>query len=111
MAPFRSFTHAASMIAIYAPVLAFGATATLVGGSFDLMFFNGFTVRGVVSNGSVKWPATQFTDLACGMGLAKAQVNAVYTRGSFGQGSFEACLRDLPVGSAVPPKIWGRLML
>ncbi len=90
---------------------AFGASVTLVGGSFDVMFVNGFTVRGVVSNGSVKWPATQFTDIGCGMGVAKAQVNVIYTRGSFGQGSFQACLRDLPVGSVVPPRIWGQLML
>ncbi len=92
---------------------AFGGSVAVVGGSFDVLFVNGYTVQGVVvsKDSVVSWPATQFFDVGCGMGVAKVQVNVIYTRGSYGQGSFKACLHDLPAGSVIPPKIWGQLML
>jgi hypothetical protein len=81
----------------------------VVGGSFDLLFTNGTTVLGAVPHGTVTWPPSGSGDIGCGVGVAVVSVNVTFTRGAMGPGSFKGCLHDLPAGSVIPPKIWGRL--
>lgn len=95
----------------YTGKAAFGATAKLAGGAFDVMLTNGLNVHGLVGGGSVVWPANQWTDAGCGPGVAVVRASVLYTRGVSGWGSFKGCLRDLPVGVSIPPKIWGTLVL
>lgn len=90
---------------------AFGASVKLAGGTFDVTLINGFSAHGVVTEGSVVWPANRYTDIGCGAGAAYIALTVNYTRGDFGSGYFRGCLRDLPAGSAVPPRMWGMLML
>ena len=92
----------------YAGRAAFGRQVDVLGGSFDLMFTSGKTVSGKVTGGTVTWPAAgQSTD--CGTEVAEVSVSIKYTAGAPGTGSFKGCLHDLPAGSVIPPKIWGKL--
>ena len=92
----------------YAGRAAFGRQATVLGGSFDLLFTSGRTVSGNVTGGTVRWPA-EGQSTVCGTEVAEVSVTIRYTVGARGTGSFEGCLHDLPAGSVIPPKIWGTL--
>jgi hypothetical protein len=43
------------------------------------------------------------------MEVAVVSMNVRYRVGATGRGLFRGCLHDLPFGSVLPPKIWGKL--
>jgi hypothetical protein len=87
---------------------AFAQQVVVLGGSFNLLFSNGKTVLGKVTGGTVAWPA-RGSNSGCGTNVAAVSVSISYRFGAVGSGSFRGCLHDLPVGSVLPPKIWGTL--
>ncbi|HET7681041.1 MAG TPA: hypothetical protein VFK79_13030 [Xanthobacteraceae bacterium] len=86
----------------------FGGQIALLDGNFDLMFTDGKSVRGRVTGGTITWPARGQSTI-CGKEVAVVSMNVRYRVGATGTGLFRGCLHDLPTGSVIPPKIWGRL--
>ena len=86
----------------------FGGQVTLLDGNFDLMYSDGKAVLGRVTGGTITWPAAGQSTI-CGMEVAIVSMNVRYRVGATGRGLFQGCLHDLPFGSVLPPKIWGRL--
>ena len=86
----------------------FGGQVTLLDGNFDLMFTDGKAVLGRVTGGTITWPAAGQSTI-CGREVAVVSMNVRYRVGATGRGLFQGCLHDLPFGSVLPPKIWGRL--
>jgi hypothetical protein len=86
----------------------FGGQVQLLDGNFDLMFADGQSVRGRVTGGTITWPV-RGQSLICGTDVAVVSMNVRYRAGAEGRGVFRGCLHDLPTGSVIPPKIWGRL--
>ena len=86
----------------------FGGQITLVGGNFQLLFTDGKAVLGRVTGGTITWPV-RGQGTVCGTDVAVVSMNVRYRTGATGLGLFKGCLHDLPVGSVIPPKIWGRL--
>lgn len=85
----------------------FGATVELQSGTFDLLFKNRSALSGMVTGGTVEWPALGgVTAPSCGTNVAK--VTVFLTIGGTPH-SFDGCLHDLPAGTVIPPKIWGTL--
>jgi hypothetical protein len=86
--------------------VAFGKTVNLVKGSrLELLLKPNKLLSEIVTEGTVKWPASVHDDLGCGGGVAR--VHAQFTTTKDEPGSFLGCLLDLPAGSVLPPKIWG----
>jgi hypothetical protein len=86
----------------------FGGQIALSGGNFNLLFTDGKAVLGKVTSGTITWPARGQTTI-CGTNVAVVTMNVRYRAGATGLGLFRGCLHDLPFGSILPPKIWGRL--
>ena len=86
----------------------FGGQVQLLDGNFDLLFADGKSVLGRVTGGTITWPAAGQSTI-CGMEVAVVSINVRYRVGATGRGLFQGCLHDLPFGSVLPPKIWGRL--
>lgn len=86
----------------------FGGQVQLLGGDFDLMFTDGNAVLGRVISGTITWPAAGQSTI-CGTEVAVVSMTVRYRVGATGRGLFRGCLHDLPFGSVLPPKIWGRL--
>jgi hypothetical protein len=86
----------------------FGGQVALLGGNFNLLFTDGKAVLGKVTSGTITWPARGQTTI-CGTNVAVVTMNVRYRAGATGLGLFRGCLHDLPFGSILPPKIWGRL--
>ena len=86
----------------------FGGQVQLLDGNFDLLFADGKSVLGRVTGGTITWPAAGQSTI-CGIEVAVVSINVRYRVGATGRGLFQGCLHDLPFGSVVPPKIWGRL--
>jgi hypothetical protein len=86
----------------------FGGQVALIGGAFDLLFTEGQAVLGKVTGGAITWPVRGQATV-CGTDVAVVSMNVRYTVGATGLGFFRGCLHDLPFGSVLPPKIWGRL--
>lgn len=84
----------------------FNASVNVVSGTFDVLFKNRTKISGTVTGGTVEWPADQTTDIGCGDGVAT--VNLSLSTGG-GPTNFQGCLHDLPAGTVIPPKIWGKL--
>jgi hypothetical protein len=85
-----------------------GGQVMLLGGSFHLLFNDGHVVLGKVTSGTIAWPAAGQSS-TCGTNVAVISMNVTYRAGATGTGRFRGCLHDLPTGSVIPPKIWGRL--
>jgi len=84
----------------------FNASVTVRSGNFDLYFKGGKSVSGTVTGGTVTWPkSASDNEYGCGDGVAEVIVQ-VNTGSPM---TFTGCLHDLPAGSVIPPKIWGRL--
>jgi|SRR5688572_21309101 hypothetical protein len=86
----------------------FGGQVTLLGGGFDLLFNDGKVVLGRVTGGTIVWPPAGQSSI-CGTEVAVVTMNVRYRVGAEGRGVFRGCLHDLPFGSVLPPKIWGKL--
>jgi hypothetical protein len=86
----------------------FGGQVNLLDGNFQLLFTDGKAVLGKVTSGTITWPARGQSTI-CGTDVAVVSMNVRYRVGATGLGSFRGCLHDLPFGSVLPPKIWGRL--
>jgi hypothetical protein len=86
----------------------FGGQVVLLGGSFHLLFTDGKAVLGKETSGTIRWPARGQSTI-CGTDVAEISMNVRYRVGASGLGLFRGCLHDLPAGSIIPPKIWGRL--
>jgi hypothetical protein len=86
----------------------FGGHVDLVGGNFALLFTDGKAVLGRVTGGTITWPAAGQSTI-CGMAVAVVSMNVRYRVGATDRGFFRGCLHDLPAGSIIPPKIWGKL--
>jgi hypothetical protein len=86
----------------------FGGQVALLGGNFQLLFTDGKAVLGKVTAGTLRWPARGQSTI-CGTDVAVVSMNVKYRAGATGTGLFQGCLHDLPAGSIIPPKIWGRL--
>jgi hypothetical protein len=86
----------------------FGGHVELLDGNFDLTFTDGKAVLGRVTGGTITWPAKGQSTI-CGTDVAVVSMNVKYRVGATGTGLFRGCLHDLPFGSVLPPKIWGRL--
>jgi hypothetical protein len=86
----------------------FGGQVALLGGNFHLLFTDGKAVLGRVTGGTIRWPARGQSSI-CGTDVAVVSMNVRYRAGATGTGLFQGCLHDLPAGSIIPPKIWGRL--
>ena len=86
----------------------FGGQVTLLGGNFHLLFTDGKAVLGRVTGGTIIWPV-RGQSTVCGTDVAVVSMNVRYRVGATGLGLFKGCLHDLPAGSVIPPKIWGRL--
>jgi hypothetical protein len=91
----------------YSGKAGFGNTATLLGGSWELLFRNGTVFKGTVSAGAVTWPA-QNSDIGCGTNVAT--ITATLAVKGDGTATFAGCLHDLPVFTVIPPKIWGSFL-
>ena len=86
----------------------FGGQVNLLDGNFQLLFTDGKAVLGKVTSGTITWPA-RGQSTVCGTDVAVVSMNVRYRVGATGLGLFRGCLHDLPFGSVLPPKIWGRL--
>ena len=86
----------------------FGGQLQLLDGNFNLLFADGKSVLGRVTGGTITWPAAGQSSI-CGLEVAVVSMNVRYRRGATGRGLFRGCLHDLPAGSVIPPKIWGKL--
>ena len=86
----------------------FGGQLQLLDGNFNLLFADGQSVLGRVTGGTITWPAAGQSSI-CGLEVAVVSMNVRYRRGATGRGLFRGCLHDLPAGSVIPPKIWGKL--
>ena len=86
----------------------FGGQVELLDGKFDLMFNDGQALLGRVISGTITWPAAGQSTI-CGLEVAVVSMTVRYRVGATGRGLFRGCLHDLPFGSVLPPKIWGRL--
>jgi hypothetical protein len=86
----------------------FAGQVTLLGGNFQLLFTDGKAVLGRVTGGTITWPVRGQSTI-CGLNVAVVSMNVRYRTGATGTGLFQGCLHDLPAGSIIPPKIWGRL--
>jgi hypothetical protein len=85
-----------------------GGQVTLLSGDFHLLFTDGDVLSGKVTGGTITWPASGQSSI-CGTNVAVVAMNVRYRVGATGQGQFRGCLQDLPIGSEIPPKIWGKL--
>lgn len=83
----------------------FGHTATLQSGTFDLLLKHRPSISGIVTGGTVEWPA-EGGSLGCGKDVAKV---TVYLSIGGQPHSLDGCLHDLPAGTVIPPKVWGTL--
>lgn len=81
----------------------FGSSVTVVEGTFGLLYKNSRTVSGTVTGGTVTWPS-EGNDAGCGVNVATVNLTL-----SGDASAFTGCLQDLPVGTVIPPKIWGAL--
>lgn len=86
----------------------FGGHVDVVSGAFDLLFTDGTVVSGNVTGGKVEWPP-EGQSTVCGTDVATVTITVAFTHGVVAGGSFQGCLHDLPAGTVIPPKIWGRL--
>jgi len=89
----------------YRGTVDFNSKVDILSGSFDVLFKNGSTVSGTVTGGTVEWPI-EGDNIGCGTDVATVSVSLT-TKG--GSTVFAGCLHDLPAGTVIPPKIWGRL--
>src|SRR5262245_55958576 len=81
----------------------FGNTVVILGGRFEISFFDGHSLSGRVTGGFVEWPVDKFSNIGCGAGVAV--VNASLTSKGH-SATFAGCLHDIPVGSTIPIA-WG----
>jgi hypothetical protein len=79
----------------------------LQAGRFDLLFKSHQTLTGKVTGGTVQWPESQ-SDTSLGCGTYVGRVTVFLTINGHPH-TFDGCLHDLPVGTVIPPKIWGTL--
>ena len=86
----------------------FGSQVQLLDGNFNLLFADGKSLLGRVTGGTITWPAAGQSTI-CGKEVAVVLMNVRYRVGANGRGLFRGCLHDLPFGSVIPPKIWGKL--
>jgi hypothetical protein len=86
----------------------FGGQIVLLNGHFNLSFTDGHVVSGRVTGGTITWPLRGQSSI-CGTEVAVVSMNVRYRVGPTDRGVFKGCLHDLPAGSVIPPKIWGRL--
>ena len=85
-----------------------GGRVVLLDGNFHLLFTNGKVLSGRVTGGTITWPASGQSSI-CGTEVAIVSMNVRYRVGATDAGVFRGCLHDLPFGSVLPPKIWGKL--
>jgi len=86
----------------------FGGHVALLGGNFHLLYNDGDVTLGRVTGGTITWPPAGQSSI-CGTQVAVVIMNVRYRVGATGNGVFRGCLHDLPAGSVIPPKLWGRL--
>ena len=80
----------------------FGKIVSIVSGRFRISFLDGHSLSGSVLKGTVQWPGSAGSnDFNCGAGVARIDVTLNRSQ------TFQGCLHDLPVGSVIPPMIWG----
>ena len=87
----------------YSGQVDFGNTVFILGGRYTIFFFDGHSLSGRVTGGTVEWPADESTDIGCGAGVAVINVDLLSRRHS---AKFAGCLHDIPVGSTIP-MVWG----
>jgi hypothetical protein len=87
----------------YSGEVDFGNTVQILSGKYTISFFDGHSLSGRVTGGSVSWPFDEFTDIGCGAGVAV--VNATLTLQGH-SATFDGCLHDIPIFSTIP-MAWG----
>lgn len=78
----------------------FGNTVFILSGRFRISFLDGHSLSGSVISGTVQWPMAGI-DNGCGAGVALIDVTLNRSQ------RFQGCLHDLPIGSVIPPMVWG----
>lgn len=87
----------------YSGEVDFGNTVLILGGRYTIFFFDGHSLSGRVTGGTVEWPLDESTDIGCGAGVAVVNASLL----SHGHlATFAGCLHDIPVGSTIP-MVWG----
>jgi hypothetical protein len=92
---------------------AFGSAVTIVGGTWRLALRQGITfivLSGIMTGGTVQWP-TPGGNLTCGTNVARVTANLLVTELGSTPATFNGCLHDLPIGTILPPEIWGTIAI
>jgi hypothetical protein len=87
----------------YKDQAGFGKMVVILGGRYRIFFFDGHSLSGRVTGGTVEWPADEITDIGCGAGVAVVNASLTSRKQS---ATFAGCLHDLPIGSTIP-MVWG----
>lgn len=87
----------------YSGQVDFGNAVLILGGRYAISFFDGHSLSGRVTGGTVQWPVDQSEDIGCGGGVAV--VNVILSSQGHAA-TFTGCLHDISVGSTIP-MVWG----
>ncbi len=90
-------------------IAAFTSTVTVLSGTVTLALtrrHSFLVLPAQVTTGAVQWPAQGETS-GCGINVARVAIDLVIPELANAPATFDGCLHDLPVGTVLPPTIWG----